>query len=284
MSNFILVAETGSDIPAELAKEKNIFLVPMHVSMGDRFLDDGTFPPQEVCDYFDRTGKLPTTSGSTPGDFTKVFDEIHAQYPDKKILYLAYSSVTTCSYHSAMLAAEDRDYIVSMDTKHVSVGHGAIVLQMADYLEKNPNATLEQAVAKAEDLCSRARMCFLPDDLEYLRAGGRVSNAVCLVGRFLGIHPRIEILDGRLVGTKKHRGKMEKLVPELLRNFTLEQSLSRTHLWLIRTVGLPENICKLAEKMAAELKYKSIQWIQPASVITTHGGPRAFGVVGFTES
>ena len=33
--NVILVAETGSDIPKELAKQHGIYLVPMHVQMGE---------------------------------------------------------------------------------------------------------------------------------------------------------------------------------------------------------------------------------------------------------
>ena len=64
--SIILMAETGSDVTPELAKELGVLLVPMHVSMGDQTLDDGTFPPEEVCAYYDRTGTAPTTSGSTP--------------------------------------------------------------------------------------------------------------------------------------------------------------------------------------------------------------------------
>ena len=37
-SNIILVAETGSDITPELAKEYGIWLVPMYVTMGDQTL------------------------------------------------------------------------------------------------------------------------------------------------------------------------------------------------------------------------------------------------------
>ena len=44
MSNIILVAETGSDIPRDIAEELGIFLVPMHVTMGETTFDDGTFP------------------------------------------------------------------------------------------------------------------------------------------------------------------------------------------------------------------------------------------------
>ena len=44
MSDIVLVAETGSDIPVETAKQYGIHLVPMHVSFGTITLDDGTFP------------------------------------------------------------------------------------------------------------------------------------------------------------------------------------------------------------------------------------------------
>ena len=56
---IVLVAETGSDITPELAKEYGVFLVPMHVSMGDKTLDDGAFPPEDVCQYYQTTGKVP---------------------------------------------------------------------------------------------------------------------------------------------------------------------------------------------------------------------------------
>ena len=51
---IILVAETGADIPAEIAQRYGIHIVPMHVSFGDVTRDDGTFPSEEVCDYYCR--------------------------------------------------------------------------------------------------------------------------------------------------------------------------------------------------------------------------------------
>ena len=106
MPSILLVAETGSDISPELAAQHNIHIVPMHVAFGTDPVDDGSFPAEEIRDYYLRTGKLPTTSGSTPEDFTVVFDAIHAEHPEAHILYLAYSAVTTCSYQSAVIAAE----------------------------------------------------------------------------------------------------------------------------------------------------------------------------------
>ena len=82
MSNkIILTAETGSDIPKSLADELGIILIPMHVSMGSETLDDGTFPPEDICAYYKSNGKIPTTSGSTPYDFEALYDQILKKIP-----------------------------------------------------------------------------------------------------------------------------------------------------------------------------------------------------------
>lgn len=279
-SNIILLAETGSDIPAELAKAKGIYLVPMHVSMGSKTLDDGTFPPEEVCAYYDRTGKVPSTSASIPHDFTRVLDEIHQKHPNHQILHLAYSAVTTCSYQNALLASESRDYIRSVDTKHVSVGQHAVVMAVADYIEQNPGASLDEVAAKAEEISAQTKMCFIPRNLDYLRAGGRVSNAVALVGNLLGLHPCIEIIDGKLMAGKKYRGNMKKIVPALIWEYAENQKLDRKHVYFIHSPYLEEEVKAVAEATAKELGFEAITWVKTGCVITCHGGPGAFGIVG----
>lgn len=280
--HIILVAETGSDITPALAKEHDVYLVPMHVQMGDVTLDDGTFPPEDVCAYYDRTGKVPTTSASTPYDFTKVFDEIHAAYPEHHILHLAYSAVTTCSYQNAVLVSEDRPYVTSVDTRHVSVGQAAVVLSVAAYLDAHPDCTVEQAAQAARQLAERTQMCFVPKNLDYLRAGGRVSNAAAMVGNLLGLHPCIEIIDGKLMAQKKYRGTMKKITAKLLADFDAKHPLDRAHLYLIDTPTLEEEIKAIAEEAAKQMGFAAITWMKTGCVITCHGGPGALGIVGVT--
>lgn len=283
MKPIILVAETGSDITPELASEYGIQIVPMHVSFENETLDDGAFPVQKICDYYENAGKLPKTSGSTPDDFIQVFDRIHEEHPEAQILYLAYSAVTTCSYQSAVIASEDRDYVTAIDTKQVSVGQGAVVVAVARVLRENPEMPLEQVVARAMEIIARAKMCFVPDNLEFLHAGGRVSNAAFLGARILNIHPCIEILDGKLIATRKYRGKMVKVVDKLIREYAESYKLKKDEIWFVYTVGLSEKVKEAAEKTAAECGFQKIQWIQAGGVITTHGGPAAFGLAGFAE-
>lgn len=282
-NNIILVAETGSDITKEMARELGVILVPMHVSMGDKTLDDGAFPPEEVCSYYDRTGKIPTTSGSTIYDFESVYDEIFGKDPDARVLYLAYSAVTTCSYHSSELALENktyRDNVRLVDTKHVSVGQCAVVSAVAAWLKEHPDATLDDAVAEAERISRQTQMCFVPKNLNYLRAGGRCSNATALVGNLLQLHPCIEILDGKLIACKKYRGNMAKLARTLLRDFSDKHDLKREHIYFINTPYMEEGVRTALNEEAAALGFEKVTWIKTGCVITCHGGPGAFGIVG----
>lgn len=281
MGNIVILAETGSDLPKEIAERFSVILVPMHVTFNDVTKDDGAFPVEEICSYYEKHQKLPKTSGCSPEDFSVIFDEVHEMWPEKQILHLAYSAVTTCSFQSALIAAEDRDYVTSIDTRQVSAGQGLIVFRIAEMLEKNPEITIEEAVKMVETLCVQARMSFLPEDLEYLRAGGRVSNAVCLGGKLLNLHPSIETIDGYLVAKKKYRGRMERIAIKFLEEFTQKENLLKEHLWLLWSTGLSAEVREKVEEAAKKLEYKNITWIKTGCVITTHGGPGAFGMAGF---
>ena len=133
MSKIVILAETGSDITEEVAKEYGIKLVPMHVSFGKDTKDDGTFPAEEIYAYYEKTGELPRTSGSVPEDFRRVIAEIREEDPECELLYLAYSAVTTCSYQSAQIAidTDDIERIACVDTKHVAAGQYMVVVETA---------------------------------------------------------------------------------------------------------------------------------------------------------
>ena len=253
MSEIIIVAETGSDVSAAEAAELGIELVPMHVSIGDRTIDDGALDQAEMLEECRQLGVLPKTSGCTPGDFAKVFDRIHAEHPEAQILYIAYSAVTTCSYESARTAAEGRDYIDMFDTAHVTIGQGFVVTGAAHYLREPPEVTLAELKAYAEDLARRTRMAFIPGDLGYLRAGGRLSNAAFLGATLLRIKPVIEIIYAQ--GPVDHE-----------------------RVFLVRSSGLPLAIQEAAEERVRELGFKEIRWYDTRNVITSHCGPGSFAV------
>ena len=283
MHNYILLAETGSDIPQELMDRYGIHTVPMHVAFGTDNRDDRTFPVTDIYRFFETTGKLTTTSGSTVGDFEAVFDRLQHEFPGKHILHLAYSAITTCSYQSAVIAAEGRENITSFDTKHVSAGQSLVILLLARFLEANPGATHAEVLDKADELRRRVKMGFFPGDLAYLRAGGRVSNAAYLGAKILSLNPLIELMDGQLKATKKYRGKMGKVALDLLKEFPERNRFSREILVLVYSEGLEDAIRSEVDAQARAMGFREILWIPTGCVVTTHAGPGAFGICGLSE-
>lgn len=278
MSEIVIIAESGSDVPAAEAAELGIEIVPMHVSIGQKTIDDGELPPAEMLEECRQLGVLPRTSGCTPGDFSVVLDRVHAEHPNAQILYIAYSAVTTCSYESARTAAEGRDYVHMFDTRHVTIGQGFVVTLTARHLAENPDITVEELMAWSEELASRMRMGFVPGDLGYLRAGGRLSNAAFVGATLLRIKPIIELLEGKLVATKKLRGNMEKAAIGLMDHMALQGDYDTDVVYLLHSAGLPDSIQRAAEEHARELGFKSIRWYESQNVITSHCGPGSFAL------
>ena len=281
-SPILLLAESGSDITPEVAAKYGITIVPMHVAYGGETRDDGSFPVTEMFEHYAATRDLPRTSGCTPHDFEVVFERLQTEYPGRPILHLAYSACTTCSMQSAIIASEDRKGILCVDTKQVSAAQGAVVIAMAKYLEENPDVTLEEAGKKAAEIAESVRMGFFPGDLDYLRAGGRVSNAAYLGAKLLSLHPLIESLDGKLMSTKKYRGNMAKVVLRMVDEFSANLDPEKD-LYLIYGAGLDENIMRDVERVVEEKGFMKHSWVETGCVIAAHSGPGAFGIVGFAK-
>ncbi len=278
MARYAIVTETGGDIPAEHVERYGLELAPMHVTFGEKSFDDGAFPVSDIFDHYRATGDLPRTSGCTPQDFADTFARVDARDPEATILYLAYSACTTCSFESARMAAEGRDNVVALDTKSVTAGLFLVVTNTARFLEEHPDAEVDEVRAFVDSQVARSRMAFIPGGLEFLRAGGRLSNGAYLGAQLLRIKPVIEILDGKLVATKKLRGSMEKAVLALVDDFITREPLDRSRVALIRNEGLDEALQRQVVEKLRDAGFLEIEWIETGGVISSHCGPGSFGI------
>ena len=283
MSRILLMAESGSDITPELAGQLGVTIVPMHVTFAGETRDDGAFPVTQMFEHYKATHEPPRTSGCTPHDFEVAFERAFAENPGAQILYLAYSACTTCSMQSAVMVADGREDIRIIDTKSVSAGQMAVVMRVAKALQAHPEMTLDEAAAIAQDAIAKVRMGFIPGDLDYLRAGGRVSNAAYLGAKILGLHPLIEIQDGKLISTKKYRGSMARVIAQMAREFPEQNGLGKGEIHLIYGDGLAEDVRHDVECILTEKGYHIEGWVRTGCVIAAHSGPGSFGIVGFAE-
>ena len=284
MSRVILTTESGADIPTDLAKKHNIRIVPMHVIMDDVDHLDGSFPVTDLYDYYERTKKAPSTTATNPNEYTAFFEKIRSEHPESSIVHIGYTSKASSSFQSAVLAAEDFENIYLIDALNVSGGLAAIVLYAADLLEKEPDIAVEKLVAAIEAVVPRTHFSFMPSGLEFLRAGGRVSNTAYLGASLLKIKPTIELIDGKLVSAKKYRGKMSRVVVDFFDDYLKAYAIDDNKLYLIHSLGLDEEIMTQMENYAKENGFRDVTWVQTGGVITSHGGPGAFGIAGIEKS
>lgn len=279
MTKFIITAESGSDLPKELVERYGVRIIPMHVTMGDETRPDGTFPVEEVFDFYEKTGTLPKTAGSTPDDNAKCFRQIFEEYPDAHIIHIAYSAVTTVSFNAAKIAAEDFENIHLVDSKNVAIGQTAIIKATAEYIENHPDASPEDVIAFVENIRERTRFIFLPNTLLYLKAGGRVSNLAFHGAALLNIHPTIVIEDGYLV-SGKYRGNFDRCIKKMIADFFNTYNIDPETVMVCGSPGVSDENKDLVYSLLSQHNANTDQWFDTGAVISSHGGPGAIGLLG----
>lgn len=280
MRKIILSTESGADLPKELVEKHHIQVVPMHVVMDGQDYLDGHLPVREIYDYYERTKKIPSTSATNTYEYEEFFKKIKENHPDCIIIHIGYTSKASASFQSAVIAAKEFDDIFLIDALNVTGGLAAIVLYAAKLLEKEPAINPELLVERIQAIVPKSKLAFVPGKLDFLRAGGRVSNVAYLGGALLKIKPLIELIDGKLVSTKKYRGKMEPVVEQLFEDYLNKYDINREQLYLIYSLGLDEKIKKNMDELAKQKGFKNVQWIQAGAMISTHSGPGGFGIAG----
>lgn len=283
MKKYIITTESGSDLSKEIIDRYNIKVVPMHVTMEDKTYPDGSFDVQKVFDFYEETGTLPKTSGSTPQDNTEVFKKVFAEYPDAYIIHIAYSAVTTVSFNAASIAAQDFDNIYLVDCKHVSIGAAAIVKATAQFIEDNPNKSPEEIIAFVEDIRERTHMVFLPKTLLYLKAGGRVSNLAFYGANLLRICPTIVLENGYLVSGKKYRGSFDRCLKRMINDFFQSYNIDPKTVLVVGAPSINDNYKEVIYELLKENGVEEARWMKAGAVISSHGGPGAIGIAGIEK-
>lgn len=283
MSKIIITTESGTDLTQKHAKELGIRVIPMYVALEDGMKADGLFPVTEVFDHYKKTKKIPTTSAVNPNEYMAEFTDLRDRYPDADIVHIAYTSLASSTYRNAALAIEELGdpKIYLIDSLSVSGGI-AMICEKAVELTKSVSNGAELK-EQLQPWIERARVTFLPNTLEYLRAGGRVSNAVYLGGTLLNIKPLIEMKEGKLVATKKYRGPMEKVAFKYFDDFVNENRLDKSLLYLYYVEGFSRDLLDRIREHAVQMGFKTILETTCGCVITCHGGPGALGLAAFAE-
>lgn len=215
MPNYIIATSSTSDLPRTYLDAHQIPFIPYSYSVGEQLLEDDCREETRLSVYQGmRSGDRLRTSMINAYLYADFFRSLLDS--GKDVIFLDMSQKMSVSYENSKQAAEmireeypDRRLYI-MDTRCISGGLGLLVSNMVDRMESGMG--FDEVIAWGEENKLRIAHRFTVDDLEYLKAGGRVSNAAALIGGMLQIKPVLYVPDrGTLDVAQKVRGRKSAL-------------------------------------------------------------------------
>ena len=212
MARIRVVTDSAGDLSAELAKERDVTIVPLSVRFGsEEFVDGTTLSTDDFWARCAASRVLPETSAPSPGAFQEAF-LCAADEGYDGVLCLNLSSGVSATFQSASAAAKaanQRIPVRVIDSRSMTMGLGLMVLDLAEYAGEG--ADLEQLSARADELIPRTKVFGVVDTLEHLEKGGRIGGARALLGSLLSIKPVVTLVDGVVAEESKQRTRVRSL-------------------------------------------------------------------------
>ena len=215
MSEYIIATSSTSDLPRTWLDAHNVpFIAYTYTNGKEQFVDDCREESREDVYARMKAGERFTTSMINKYEYIDFFKSLLDT--GKDVIFLDMSVKMSVSYENSRAAAEEvaAEYpdqkLLIMDTRCISGGLGLLVYHMTAL--KEAGKSFDEVVAWGEENKLKIAHRFTVDDLNYLKAGGRVSNSAALVGTLLNIKPVLYVPDeGTLDVVKKVRGRKAAL-------------------------------------------------------------------------
>ncbi|MCX6023670.1 MAG: DegV family protein, partial [Chloroflexi bacterium] len=204
-----IVTDSTADIPAAMASNLDISVVPLNVHFGAESLRDGV--DLTTDGFFVRLPQspvLPTTSQPSPGAFLETYTALLDAGHD--VLSVHISAKLSGTMNSALLAQRELPAgapLEIVDTGFTSMALGMAVIEAARAAQSG--AGLAEAAAVARRTVGRTHLLMFLETLEYLQKGGRIGKAQALLGSLLSFKPILAFKNSEVLpaGRIRTRGK-----------------------------------------------------------------------------
>ena len=165
-----------------------------------------------------------------------------------------------------------------IDSKALSTGQGLLVLRACDLRDEGKKA--KEIEADLLEVRERINTSFVPDSLDYLHKGGRVSGMVKTVAGMFKIHPLILEEDGQLVPGKKYKGKMSVLIKQYVEDLKERYpNYDKSRCFVTHSTAERELVDAAKEKVQELFDFDEVIETVAGSIVTSHCGQGTLGVL-----
>lgn len=277
-----ILTDSTSYIPELTRKELNIRMVSLNLSFGSDSMreidiDNETFYPMMAAKG------IPTSSQPSVGEMFQEMKSVIEMGDSLCCVFLSSDMSGTVSTAQTVKAMVLEQYenaqieIVDSRSNCMQLGYAAIIAARAAKAGKS----LKEVKEAALDNIKRSRFLFIPDNLEYLRKGGRIGGASALIGNLFKIIPILTVEEGKTTLLKKVRTKNNAVLAMVE---SMLEDISRYGLGeiVVHHINCLKEALELAKLIEEKLSV-TIEVMDIGPVIGLHVGPGAIGIAYYTQ-
>ena len=185
-----VVTDSTAYLTEQQVKDHHLFVVPIPVILDGQVYDEGVdITTEEFYQKLKTSETFPSTSQPPLGEMLKLYEDLGNEGYDAVIcIHLASTIsgfVTTLKNAASTI---DNIQVVPYDSGITVMLMGYLAMEAAR-MARDPEVTVDQIIARLDDLKSTMDECFIVNDLQNLVRGGRLSNASAFIGSMLKIKP-----------------------------------------------------------------------------------------------
>jgi DegV family protein with EDD domain len=283
-SPIAVITDSTCNIPPELVKQYNIYLVLQHLIWGtEDLLDLKDISSGQFYDRLPRDPIHPKTSQPPASEFAEVIEQA-VKDGAKEAVVLTVSAPLSGTNGSAVQAKEMVDIPVTVvDSRSAGMGLGWQVLAAAR--ARDAGADVSGMVAAADKVRASLLMLLMVDTLEYLHKGGRIGGAQKLIGTALNLKPRLQVnpVSGLVESVERTRTRNKAIEGMYQAYFEKQDKSKPMHVAVHHTAAL-KDAEQLAERIRNEHKPAELVIVELTPVLGVHTGPGLLAITGYTES
>ena len=273
-----IVTDSSADLPAQLAEELGITVVPLYVRFGENVYRERVDISEDG--FYQRLQHdpiHPSTIQPNPQDFANVYQKLSPEADGIVSIHISSKLSGTCN--SALQGKEmieKKCPIEVVDSQVITVGLGLICMAAATVAKAG--GSVQQVVDEVEKIIPNIHLLGLMDTLKYLALGGRIGKAKALLGSVLNVKPLITLHEGEVVpaGQARTRAKGIERLFDFVKNATNIEDLA------IAYSTTPDEAQALAERIGSIFPKELIKLARLGTTLGVHGGP-GFLTVAFRE-
>ncbi len=272
--SVVVVADSASDLPTELASELAIEVVPLTIEVAGRdWLDGSQLPREDFWRLQAQQATLPRTSAPSVAQFADTFRAALSRGASG-VVCITLSQKLSATFQAAQQAALEVGKAVRVvDSETLTLTEGLIVEEAAR--AARAGADLDAVEAVAVRARARARTRGTLDTLENLRRGGRIGAAAALLGTVMAFKPMITIEEGEVRPGGRQRTRRRALddLVEWVRQLGAVARVGVVHALAHDVGAFAERIADASSTPVSEVRVSVM-----GATIGTHAGPGALGV------